>query len=348
MDQTIRFCKAPDGVRIAYATAGFGYPLVVCQGWIGHLELDWANEHTRGFWEKLAEHYLVVRYDKRGTGLSDRNVEDYSLEAQAADLGAVVDALDVDRVALLGYSQGGPIALAYAHGHQERISQLVLYGTYANGHYAAVSELAAALWHLVEADWEGLGALAMADIYLPGAPTEVREAYADYQRHSASREVALAQAKTIGAWNVKGLLKEINIPALVMHKKGDKPVPFELGRRLARDLPRSRFMPLEGSSHIIWLGRPDITLNAIMEFLAGANVGEAAPATATTPNGIVTRREKDVLRLIAAGKSNRQIAADLCISVNTADRHVSNILTKIAASNRAQAASYAVRSGIAS
>ena len=325
-------------MRIAYGSVGSGYPLVACQGWLSHLELDWSNPGTRRFWEKLAERYLVVRYDKRGTGLSDRKVEDFSLEAQTGDLAAVIQALGVGKVALLGYSQGGPISIAYTAAHQDVVSHLILYGTYASASYVAISDLANALLRLIEADWGGLGSLAQADIYLPGASTEDRQAFADYQRRCADREEALAQAGTVGRFKVKHLLKDIRTPALVLHKRDDRPVPFELGRRLARDLPNSRFVPLEGNSHIITIGGVKDTLDAVFDFLAGAG----AEGTALSEAGI-TSREAEVLRLIAAGKSNRQIADELSISINTADRHVSNILTKIGATNRAQAATYAVR-----
>ena len=116
MDQEIRFCKSPDGVRIAYASVGSGYPIIVCQGWIAHVELDWMGP-PRGFWERLAERYRVVRYDRRGTGLSDRKVEDFSLAAQTGDLTAVVKATGEPGVALLGFSAGGPPVIAYAAAH---------------------------------------------------------------------------------------------------------------------------------------------------------------------------------------------------------------------------------------
>src|SRR6476469_1643003 len=119
MDQQIRFCTAPDGVRIAYATVGSGYPLVVCQGWISHLELDWSNPAMRRFWGTLAERYQVVRYDKRGTGLSDRKVADFSFAAQVGDLGSVGKAVNAPRVALMGFSQGRPLCIAYAAHHPD-------------------------------------------------------------------------------------------------------------------------------------------------------------------------------------------------------------------------------------
>ncbi|HUF52434.1 MAG TPA: alpha/beta fold hydrolase [Dehalococcoidia bacterium] len=349
MDQNIRFCTAPDGVRIAYTTAGSGTPLVLCPGWISHLELDWMAPFFRAFWEPLAEKYHLVRYDRRGTGLSDRNVEDYSLEAQTGDLTAVVEAIGARRIVLFGHCTGGPIAILYTASHPEMVSHLIFYGTYASGNYVRVSELADALLRLIDADWGGAGSLAMADMFFPGASSEERQTYAAYQRMCATKETARAQALTVTTFNAKQLVKEIQTPALVFHKRDDKIVPFELGRQLAGNLPNGRFVPLEGDSNVIGVGSAQVTrqtIDAVLDFLAETPMAPAANG-GISPSGI-TSREKDVLRLIAAGKSNRQIAEELSISVNTADRHVSNILTKIAASNRAEAASYAVRAGIAS
>lgn len=342
MEQRIRFCTSHDGVRIAYASAGSGYPLLVCQGWLSHLELDWSNTAMHRFWATLAERHQVVRYDKRGTGLSDRKVGDFSFQAQLADLASVVNALGVHRVALMGYSQGGPLCMAYAATHPDLVSHLALYGTYANGRYAAMSDLAKALIRLIEADWGGLGSLSMADIYMPGAATKDRQVFAAYQQRCAEKDAAMAQAAAVAEFNVKDLLKDIQAPTLVLQKRGDKAVPFELGRRLARDIPNSRFVPLEGDSHILTIGSVKETLDALIEFLAGT-----ATPPAPRADGI-TQREAEVLRLVAQGQSNRAIAGALGISVNTVDRHVSNIFRKIRAANRAEAASYAVRQGIAS
>lgn len=305
------------------------------------MELDWVADFSRKFWERAGEHYTVVRYDRRGTGLSDRKVRNYSLQAQTGDLAAVVDAIGECRIALLGISAGGPVSIAYTAAHPEAVSHLILFGTYASGSYAAISELAKVLNRLIEVDWDGMGSLAMADLYIPGVSTEARQAFAAYQQQCATKEAAICQATAVGEFNVKHLLKGIRTPTLVMHKRGDKAVPFELGRRIARDLPNSRFVPLDGNCHVLALENTRATLEAMLEFLA--TPGAAEPA----PTNVVTRRERDVLRLVAAGKSNRQIAEELRITVNTVDRHVSNILAKIGASNRAEAASFAVRNGIA-
>jgi pimeloyl-ACP methyl ester carboxylesterase/DNA-binding CsgD family transcriptional regulator len=310
---------------------------------MSHLEHDWANPGMRSFWETMAARYRVIRYDKRGTGLSDRNVVDFTFEAQLGDLEAVVAAQHDPAVALFGYSQGGPLCIGYAADHPDVVSHLILYGTYASGRYVAISELARTLIRLIQVDWGGIGSLSMADIYMPGASTENRQRFAQYQQLCADKDAAAAQAASVGEFSARERLKEIQAPTLVLHKRGDKAVPFELGRRLAADIRNSRFVPLEGDSHIITIGSVKETLDAMLEFLP--QPGEIAAHH--TADGI-TRREAEVLRLIADGRSNTAIARALGISVNTVDRHVSNVYTKIGAANRAEAAAYAVRTGLAS
>jgi pimeloyl-ACP methyl ester carboxylesterase/DNA-binding CsgD family transcriptional regulator len=340
MEQTIRFCRAPDGVRIAYATSGSGHPLVVSQGWLSHLELDWSNPAMRRFWETLSEHYRVVRYDKRGTGLSDRSVSDFSFDAQLGDLTAVIDAMQAKRVALFGYSQGGPLTIAYAATHAERVSHLALYGTYASGRYGAISELAKALTRLIEVDWGGMGSLSMADIYIPGASTEQRKAFAEYQQKCADKDAAVAQATAVADFRVKDLLPQVVAPTLVLHKRGDKAVPFELGRRLAREISDSRFVPLDGESHLLTVGSTGLTTEALLEFLGTPGSDQAA-----VPSGL-TRRESEILRLLAQGMSSREIGRELTLASRTVERHVSNVYRKIGAHNRAQATAFAIERGL--
>jgi len=133
MEQKIQFVTAPDGVRLAVATTGSGPALVIVPGWISHLEMEWNFPPARNLYERLARNHLLVRYDKRGTGLSDRNVSDLSPDANIRDLDAIIRALGLREVTLLGYSQGGPISIAYAVEHPENVSRLIFYGIYHDG-----------------------------------------------------------------------------------------------------------------------------------------------------------------------------------------------------------------------
>jgi pimeloyl-ACP methyl ester carboxylesterase/DNA-binding CsgD family transcriptional regulator len=303
---------------------------------------------ARSLWERLAERYRVIRYDRRGTGLSDRTADDFSLAAQTGDLAAVVAACGEPCVALLGFSAGGPVVIAYAAAHPENVSHLILYGTYASGSYGAVAELAKALNQMIKADWGGLGSLAMADIYIPGATTEQRQTFAMYQQQCATMEVALGQAEAVGTFRVKELLKDVSTPALVIHKRGDKAVPFELGRRLARDLPDSRFVPLDGDSHLIFVGGTAQTIEAITDFVPSDGRADAQSAAAKRKFAAtrLSPRETEVLRLLAAGKSSREIGAELVLTVRTVERHVTNVYRKIGAHNRAQATAFALEQGM--
>ena len=133
LEQEIRFCTTADGVRIAYATVGEGPPLVKAANWLNHLEFDWQSPIWRHLLEEFGRDHLLVRYDERGNGLSDWDVENFTFEAFVQDLESVVDALGLDRFPILGISQGGPVAIAYAVRHPEKVSHLILYGSYARG-----------------------------------------------------------------------------------------------------------------------------------------------------------------------------------------------------------------------
>jgi len=134
LQQQIRFCKTTDGVRLAYAIVGKGPPLVKASNWLSHVEYDWRSPVWRPFLEQLARNRTVIRYDERGCGLSDWNVADLSFESWVCDLETVADAINLKRFPLFGISQGGPIAVAYAVRHPERVSHLILHGAYARGY----------------------------------------------------------------------------------------------------------------------------------------------------------------------------------------------------------------------
>ena len=246
MEQQIRFCTTSDGVRIAYATVGQGPPLVWVPGWVSHVELMWEGPYWHQYFEPLAEHFFLVRYDKRGTGLSDRNVTDFSLEARLKDLEAVVDHLKLRRVALYGVSEGGPVAIAYAATYPRRVSKLILYGTFGRPHFKkeAVDALAA----LVRAEW-GLASETMANIFRPAASREERDSSAKLQREGATRAAAAAMLEANASTDVSHLLSKVRAPTLVIHARGDRAVPFEAGRELASGIPGARLIAIESDSH---------------------------------------------------------------------------------------------------
>jgi pimeloyl-ACP methyl ester carboxylesterase/class 3 adenylate cyclase len=244
MEQQIRFCKTSDGVRIAYATVGSDPALVIAPGLFSHLQASWENEQLRRVWETYARDFTVIRYDKRGTGLSDRSEDDYSLDARLRDLEAVVEDLHLVNFYLRGQSEGGPVAIAYAARHPERVLKLVLSGTFASGPQLAElrRDVGEALTALIKAEWN-LGSRAISDLLgtepPQGFPTGMRE-------RATSAEYFDAMIRAMAEIDVTDLLPAIIAPTLIVHGRDDKAIPFELGRALAAAIPNARLYPFEG------------------------------------------------------------------------------------------------------
>jgi len=281
MEQHIRFCTTSDGVRIAYATLGDGSPLVFVRGWVSHIELDWENPVIRESIEDYAKHFQVVRYDKRGTGLSDRNVEDFSIPARMRDLETVVDHLKLDRFSLSGFSEGGPIAIAYAVAHPERVSHLILNGTYARGRFGR-EDVQSALHDLVKAQW-GLGSETLTNMFMPGASKEEHDWFTGYQRQAASRSGAAAMLLANYEVDVIDLLPEVSAPTLVIHAKGDRAIPFAQGREIAGTIPNARFIPIESDRHTADTATANVIRDTVIQFILGDREGaptKLSPSTA--------------------------------------------------------------------
>jgi pimeloyl-ACP methyl ester carboxylesterase/DNA-binding CsgD family transcriptional regulator len=343
MDQKIRFCKDADGVSLAWATSGRGPPLVKAANWLSHLEHDWRSPVWKPMLERLGRHHTIVRYDERGCGLSDRDVDDLSFDAWVRDLETVVDAAGLERFPLLGISQGGPIAIAYAVRHPERVSRLILYGTYARGRLRrdpspAVIEEAEMLVRLIEVGWgKDVDAYrrVFASLFWPEASPEELKAFAELQRVSASAETAARIVEGFDRVDVSGLAPAVAVPTLVLHVEGDARIPFEEGRSLASLIPAASFVTLPGVNHVIAPGDASFErfFEAIEGFLgAGGPVG-AGPREAWG----LTARERQVLDLLARGLDNSALARELFISPKTVRNHVSNIFAKLGVAHRAAA-----------
>jgi class 3 adenylate cyclase len=287
MEQQIRFCTTSDGVRIAYATVGQGPPLIVAPGWVSHLEFAWENPVQRATFERFAQHFLLVNYDKRGTGLSDRNVSDFSLDPRLLDLEAVVDHLKLREFALYGFSEGGALCIAYAARHPQQVSRIVLYGSYASptkvGREAAVDAVEA----LVRAQW-GLGSRTLSNIFMPGAPAEETEWFVRLQQVGATAEVAAAMLRADAEMNLLELLPRVRCPTLVVHARGDLVVPFELGREIASGVPNARLVPVESGRHLLEPDKWESMDKTIIDFLLEEERDREAAAPAAAPSGLVT------------------------------------------------------------
>ncbi|MEK6325765.1 MAG: alpha/beta fold hydrolase, partial [Acidobacteriota bacterium] len=258
MEQHIHFCTTSDGVRIAYATVGAGPPLVKAANWLNHLEFDWQSPIWRHLLEEFARDHLLVRYDERGNGLSDWDVENLSFEEFVRDLESVVDAVGLSRFPLLGISQGGAVAIAYAVRHPERVSHLILYGAYARGWARRGSseeiDRREALLTLTKLGWgqdNPAYRQLWTTLYVPDAAPEQMQWFNDLQRVSASPENAVRLLNELGKIDVLDLLPQVRVPTLVLHCRDEVVVPFEEGRLLAASIPGALFVPLEGRNHLL-------------------------------------------------------------------------------------------------
>jgi pimeloyl-ACP methyl ester carboxylesterase/DNA-binding CsgD family transcriptional regulator len=358
MEQEIRFCTTSDGVRIAYASVGSGPVLVKAPNWLTHLEYEWQSPVWRHWWQELARDYTVIRFDQRGAGLSDWNIPEASFESWVNDLEAVVEATAVDRFALLGISQGGPVAIEYCVRHPEKVTHLILYGAYSRGSlYRGQSR--AEFEARVTLTREGWGRdnpayrQMFTSQFMPGATAEQMSWFNELQRISTSGMNA-ARVQEIGSnLNVLDRLRLVSTPTLVLHANRDARVPFEEGRTLASLIPDAHLVTLDSPNHLTLADEPawEKLIGNVRHFLATGKPLPAEPdktEMATGPAGQLTQREVEVLRLIAAGRSNQEIAQELVISFNTVTNHVKNILGKTGCANRTEAASYAYRRGIVS
>lgn len=256
--QDIRFCKSTGGVRLAYATAGEGPPLVQTANWLTHLEYDWESPIWRRTLDRMATGRTLIRYDERGCGLSDWEVDDISFDAFLRDLETVTDAIGLERFDLLGRSQGCAVAIAYAVRHPERVSRLILLGGYARGRERsgdpAEAEKAAALRTLIRQGWgDEHSALlpAFTSMYAPDSTAEQIRAMAELQRRSASAENAMRIREACDRIDVADLLPKVQAPTLVLHVRHDSVAPFEQGRQIAAAIPNAHFVPLESNNHVL-------------------------------------------------------------------------------------------------
>lgn len=347
--QTIRICSTADDVHIAYARSGSGPPLVFAPGWFTHLQFNWESAVWRHWNDALSEHHTLVRFDPRGCGLSDRDVADLSFEGWIRDLEAVADTLTLQRFPILGFCQGAAVAVAYAARHPERVSRLILYGSYPQGVYATgdsdAIKLAKGMEEMIRQGW-GVDVPAYQELFarllMPeGGPPMLRW-LCEQQRRSTSAQTAARLFEVFQSLDVRDLAKTIEQPALVVHLRSDCMIPFVQGQHMAALLPNAQFVPLEGRNHMML---PDES--AWGEFLSA--VHGFMDEEAVLPAGEfaeLTTRERAVLESIASGLSNEEIAGRLFISAKTVRNHITRIFAKLGVQSRRQAIVHARRAGL--
>jgi pimeloyl-ACP methyl ester carboxylesterase/class 3 adenylate cyclase len=264
-------------LSIAYQVTGEGpIDLVYAHGWVSNLEYAWENQDYARFLKRLASFSRLIRFDKRGTGLSDRNVGLSTLEQRVDDIRAVMDAAGSERAALFGTSEGGYMSAMFAASHPERTAALVLYGCYARESWAPdypwgrTPEKYFSIWNAdLKNNWGGPFQLTQA------APSvaedeEAKSWFGAYLRHSASPGAALA----LSDWNfevdVRGILPSIQVPTLVLHRSGDRWYSVAEAQYLADHIPGAKLVILPGDDHIAWWGDQELLIGEIQEFLTGA------------------------------------------------------------------------------
>ena len=333
-----------DGRRIAYATVGDGPLLVMPSWWVSHLVEDWRDAGFREFVQALARRYRVVRYDRLGTGLSDRErpADTLTLDYEVALLEAVVDELSPGSLSLLGMSCGACASAIYAVRHPTLVDRVVLYGAYANGRALGPADALAAMVELVRSAW-GLGSQMLVDVFTPNAPAAKRRALVAYQRAAATPETAAELLRLVYSYDVRDALSAMKVPTLVVHRDGDRAIPVRAGREVAGLVAGADFVTVQGDAHLPWHGDVADSVRAVAAFL-----GVPQPSREAQPEGVgeLSGREREVLRLVAEGLSDSDIAERLVLSPHTVHRHVANIRRKLGLRSRSAAAAAAARAGL--
>ena len=342
MDTQIEYAVTSDRVRIATLTLGQGKPLLIAATppW-SHVQQEMRIAPVQAWLLAIARDARIVRFDCRGTGLSDRDTVDISVEAQVRDLESVADHYGLESFALWGSIGGSPAAIAYAARHPERVSCLLLWGAYTRGSTLLDKPGVGGLVALLHEDWEmHTDTFAHAAFGWPDSDTAER--YAELMRAAITQDSMVRWVRETARVDVTAAARGIRSRTLVMTRRDSKFSGVDDARELASLIPGSRLLILEGSSPAPFLGDAAAVVTAIREFMAS----EEPPRIARPASAPLTARESQVLRLLASGQTGKEIASELGISVATTQRHIANIYAKIGARGRVDAAAYAFEQGI--
>ncbi len=344
MNQSIRFCTAADGVRLAYAVSGEGPPLVMSATWLTHLEHQWRNPAWQPWLEAFSREHMLLRYDGRGCGLSDREPDELSFESWVRDLECVIEAAALRRFDLLAKCWGGPVAIEYAARHPERVNRLILYGTNALGRLRwddRAGDIAKAhlLLDLVRLGWgqENHAFLQVwASLYQPTGKLDL-SSWCDHQCAATSAETAIRLLQIGWEVDVTAAARSIKCPVLVLHGERDAVIPIEQGRLVASLIPDCRFVQLDSENHMPLGDEPAWSrLVTEVETFLKETTAHLAPRNALALDDL-TPRERNVLEGIARGLDNKEIAVSLGLSEKTVRNHITRVFDKIGVAHRYQA-----------
>lgn len=346
MAPTIRYATALDGTSLALTTLGEGVPLLFMPTVpFSHVEAMWELPGVRDWFEQLSRGAEIAIYDARGTGLSDRSRPDFSIEVMTGDLEAVVERLGWDDFALCGFFNAAAPAIAYAAAHPERVTDLVLWGGFTRG--ADVYPLALTDDpYLAEMYW-GILVDTAARTWTAATGDEARVT-ADYFRACVEPVSALRAIVAARDYDVSSLLSLVRARTLVVQRRDAPSQRIEVARGLASGIPDAELCVLPGEAASPFSGDIAAGVQAIEAFL-GLDVRETIAGSLDLPTGgeHLTAREAEILRLIAHGRANKEIALDLGLSVHTVERHLTNLYPKIGCRSRTEAAAFALTHGLA-
>ena len=342
--QRIRYVRATDGTRLAWADAGRGPVIVKAANWLTHLEYDLESPVWRHWLEFLSDHFRLIRYDERGSGMSDWDV-DISFDRWVDDFERVVEAAALtEPFTLLGVSQGAALSIAYAVKHPERVSRLILYGGYARGwarrgnpagqrEYEAIVELVRAGWGRSNPAFRQV----FTSRFIPRGSDEQIEWFNELCRKTTNPETAATLLNVRSTIDVVPLLSRVRTPTLVIHARDDVVTPIHEGRILAEGIADAEFVELDSENHVLLRDEPAWPRfrDVILDFMG------AAPTPSRDMFASLSPREREVLALLAEGLANAQVAARLSISEKTVRNHVSKLFDKLGVWTRAQAMVFA-------
>jgi pimeloyl-ACP methyl ester carboxylesterase len=334
----VRFARAEDGVTIGYQIFGRG-PVLVWMPSLSNIVAQWRVPALRAAYLGLSRTLTVVLYDGRGTGSSDRRIDldDLGVEAHLRDLNAVLDHAGIERPSLLGYYHSVTTAIAFAARRPARVDRLVLFGGSPRLSEAMRPAQTQALLSLVDQDWD-LFADAAATAWLGWDSAQSGRWAAESFRTATTASIAKAWFDAARQIDVTSEVGRVRAPTLVLHRQGEQQIPVEVFQRLAGSVPGARFLELPGSTPTLFVEDPAADLRLVADFVTSGRIARARIPTAPA----LTPREQDVLRLLASGDSNTEIARRLGIAVHTVERHLANLYRKIGARGRTDAVAYAL------